>query len=127
MHGTTTEITVYSNHPGMQCASCQSKGYPWTDGVDRTLYNKPAPPIDSTAPEPEYITVLLRDATGFEVAVKMLSSGHLGYAMEQYARTACREANLCRFLLEGERVTKTETPKQVSTDSAFSTVLSMCG
>lgn len=114
-HGTTTEIKVWSNAPGLQCDSCRKIGYPKTSALNITLSHRRTPlkfrPANWT--KPETIALHVRDQTGFETSVKMLNTVGLRYLMQQYAASALRDVRFCRFLFDGERLVESETPKKV--------------
>jgi len=65
-------------------------------------------------PQPERLTLRVRDQTGFEMTVRTFDTKPLGFVFNKYAKQACRDPDKIRFFLEGDRVNKDQTGKEVS-------------
>ncbi|KAK5174632.1 uncharacterized protein LTR77_001713 [Saxophila tyrrhenica] len=107
-HNTTTTIRAYSNVPGMQCSKCKIQGYP-----SSTVPTKAVPQTMTSVPKNEVVALRVRDLTGFEMEVKMMNITPFSFLMEQYATKAWRKMSDLRFLLDEEKLLKTETPKKL--------------
>merc|ERR1712183_325201 len=79
-----------------------------------------APPAPAAEPKPEGgnepITIRVRDQTGEETYFKIKKTTKMAKVFESYAQRKGVQASSLRFLLDGERIQRDQTPKQLELD-----------
>ncbi|KAK5696692.1 SUMO protein smt3 [Elasticomyces elasticus] len=112
-HNTTTIIRVFFAVPGLMCHACKSKGFPKSNGVIKPGTPVLAPVLMSPPSPFDAVTLVLEDQTGYAMNVKTVSTHGFEFVMQEYAQQAVRERELLRFIFDGEKLSPTDTPKEM--------------
>ncbi|TKA74800.1 hypothetical protein B0A55_05827 [Friedmanniomyces simplex] len=135
LHKSTALLRVSSTVSGFKCAALRSLGFP-SKATASSSPMLPSPShkqpssLTTTGPTPykgEPVTLILEDRTHFRMFVKRMNVSSLDSVMDAYAAQALRERKTLRFFYEGEKVSRGETPKLVSSSSFLLLLLLLLG